>query len=81
MKKYLILLLVFPFILNAQDRVSDIKTFGVSSILDMKDKVGFAEINGIQYMLKEHQQLFIYRIENDSLILIDSVALKSYYFN
>lgn len=67
-KIHIIILLILPYYLISQEQVSDIKYFGVYQPTNLYGKVGFALINGNQYMLKENDSLIIYNMENGSFI-------------
>ncbi len=66
MLKYCFFLLLLSASLFGQEQVSDIENYGVTRPTHISSKVGFAIVDGTQYMIQENDSITIYKLENGS---------------
>ena len=74
--KVLLLFLLLPLSLVAQEQVSNVYFEGLYEVKRLDGEVGFAEVEGQQYMLVENGSLEIYRMENDSFVLKATITSR-----
>jgi hypothetical protein len=73
MYKMMIVLVLFPLFLHAQEVVTNINFKGKYDVTQINNKVGFTEWEGDFFMFTESETLSIYKWENDIWSLVGSI--------
>ena len=68
MSNYSFLLFFLPLYLFSQEQVSNLEHYGVQFPSDITRDIGFAHIDGVQYLLEENDSLTIYKYNNGDLV-------------
>lgn len=73
MYKMMIVMVLFPLFLHAQEVVTNINFKGKYDVTQINNKVGFTEWEGDFFMFTESETLSIYKWENDIWSLVGSI--------
>ena len=76
MSKFFVLILwILPCYLVSQEQVSDIKYSGTFERTNIEGKIGFTEIDGVQYLLQENDSILIYKWDSQKFVPYSSIKV------
>jgi|GEM_PF-5426575 len=73
MNRIILVFILFPSFLFAQEKISNIEAATTSSITHISRKIGFAMIDGEQYMLHEKDSLLIFKQQGTGYELLHTI--------
>jgi len=73
MRRILLIFILFPSLLFAQEKVSNIEAATTNSITNISRKIGFTMIDGEQYMLHEKDSLLIFKQQGAEYELLHTI--------